>query len=125
MSQSTSFSLAAAGICKCLITWFKPDVNTEDLNQKDGYQLCSQLFKVKANEILDLVLHHGFTREAVGQLRTLKTKEQGDGFMAKMKKRAREEEDGSLVSICSTCHASLALGTSPLIVATDSCYLDL
>jgi len=35
MSQSTSFSLAAAGICKCLITWFKPDVNTEELNHAE------------------------------------------------------------------------------------------
>jgi len=35
MSQSTSFSLAAAGICKCLITWFKTDVNTEELNHAE------------------------------------------------------------------------------------------
>ncbi|DBA81988.1 TPA: hypothetical protein ACH3X1_007691 [Trebouxia sp. C0004] len=84
------------GICKCLTDWFQPGTNTEHLTQKDGYQMCSKLFKVRANDILDLILHHGFTKEAVGQLRSLKTKDQGDVFMTKVKKRAREEPNDGL-----------------------------
>ena len=55
-----------AGGCKLLLQHFRPGVALED-----GYKLVSKIFKIKANDLLDMYVNHAFTIDMIDALWSL------------------------------------------------------
>ena len=50
-----TFVACLPGGCKLLLRHFRPSVALEDLDRDDEYKLVSEIFKIKANDLLDHV----------------------------------------------------------------------
>ena len=57
-----------AGGCKLLLQHFRPSVALEDQDRDDGHKLVSEIFKIKANDLLDLYLNYDFTIDMIEQV---------------------------------------------------------
>lgn len=80
----------ASGGCKLLLGHFRPGVALDNLDREDGFKLVSEVFKIKANDLVDLYVNHDFTMDMIDKLWRIQSREQGAALVANVRKRGRE-----------------------------------